>query len=171
MTPMRTVRCVGAAAVVALAVACSKSSTAPSDPFAGNWSVAFPKFIYNGDTPPDTGTITPDPFTLTLTKGGVGQAAYMATWPLLTWSVTVQIYGALQVQIPASSAAAGTITVSGDTLTVHIPESSIGSGCEVDVQGVFTGSSAHGVVAIVGGNCGTLGGAEAASGSWTATKQ
>ncbi len=172
MVSKRIVRAltVVAAGAAALITAC-KSSTGPSDPFAGSWSVSVANLIYNGDTPPDTGTVSPKPFTLSLVKGGAGQPPYLMTWPLLTWNVTTQQSGAVQMPIPASSATSGIVTVSGDTLLLRIPDSAMGSGCEVDLQGEFTGRTAQGIVAVVGGTCGALGGPEAAGGSWTATKQ
>ena len=168
MIPKRTARCLGAAAVVALAVAaCSKDSTGPGDTFAGSWNVTIQRRVYNGDSPPDTGTVTPAPFTLTIAKSG---QAYTASWPVLTWNVTVQSYGAVQEAFPGSATAAGTVTTSGDTLAIQIPQSSVGSNCVVEILGTFTGNTATGGVHIVGGSCGTLGGPEAATGSWTATK-
>ncbi len=168
MVAKRIVRAltVVAAGAAALITAC-KSSTGPSDPFAGSWSVSVANLIYNGDTPPDTGTVSPKPFTLTITKNG---QSYSASWPGLVWSVTVQGIGAVQAPIPASSTTPGTVTFSGDSLVVHIPESYVGTSCELDVRGAYQGSGAQGLVTIEGGNCGS-GLSVAAIGSWTATKQ
>ncbi len=170
MTPMRTVRCAAAAvAVVAIASSCSKSSTGPADPIAGSWSVTIQNLIYNGDVPPDTGTVTPKPFTLTLVKGGLGQQPYLATWPVLNWAVAFSGVPT-NVTIPASTNGY-TIAASGDSLTVNVPFAAAGSGCEVVVRGAFQGNSVTGAIDVVGGTCGMLGGAETAQGSWTATKQ
>ena len=168
MVAKRIVRAltVVAAGAAALITAC-KSSTGPSDPFVGSWSVTVANLIYNGDVPPDTGSVSPKPFTLTITKNGQG---YDASWPALTWNVTVQGLGAVAAPIPASSTTPGSVTVSSDSLVVHIAESFVGTACELDVIGAYQGSSAQGSIVIQGGNCGT-GGPVAARGSWSATKQ
>jgi hypothetical protein len=155
---------VGIVAAGALAAGCSKSSTGPSDPFAGAWSVSVGSLIYNF-SPPDTGTVTPSPFTLTITKGA--QGGYTATWPALTWTLKV----AGTYVIPSSSTANYTLAVSGDTLVIHVPPPTwLDQTCELRFTGVFTGRNAQGSVNMVNGNCGTVGN-DGADGSWTATKQ
>lgn len=164
MTPARTVRCLAAVAAIGLAIGCSKSSTGPSDPFAGAWSVTVPIMVYNSP-PPDTGTVTPAPFTLTLTKGA--QGGYTATWPTLTW--TLKATGTFV--IPSSSTANYTVAVSGDTLVIHVPPPAwLDQTCELRLTGVYSGRNAQGSVNIIGGDCGTVG-ADGADGPWTATKQ
>jgi hypothetical protein len=168
MNRMRTVRCLGAA-VTALAVAasCSKNTTAPGDPFAGSWTVSFGQVIYN-NVPPDTGTISPNPFTLTLAKGGTGQAIYLATWPSLTWALTTNG----TYVIPSSTQTLQTVTVSGNnTLMISIPGPAwLDSTCQIQVTGAYNGKSAQGSIHMVGGICGPSGN-DLADGTWTATKQ
>lgn len=166
MTPVRAVR-LAALALVAMAVGCSKDSTGPSDLFAGSWSVTVQRLIFNGDVPPDTGTVTPAPFTLTISKSG---STYTATWPALAWNVTINnVQGPFA--IPGSASVSATVAVSGDTLAVHIPYALAGTGCEAVFGGTFQGSGAAGTMEVAGGTCGTLGGPEVATGAWTATRQ
>ncbi len=169
MSTMRTARCAAAAIAVALAAACSKSSTGPSDPIAGTWSATIGRMVFNATNPPDTGTVTPAPFTLTLVKGGNGQPPYLATWPALNLAVT---FGSVPVNMPIPASTNGyTIAASGDSLTVHIPFTAAGTGCEVVLRGAFVGNSVLGAADVVSGVCGTLGGTETATGLWTATRQ
>ncbi len=166
MKARRLVATAGAVALIGLAVACSKDSTGPTDPFAGAWSVTVALLTYN-TVPVDTGTVTPAPFTLTLTKGGTGQQPYLATWPVLTWALKTNG----TALIPSSSQTGQTLTVSGDTLVITLPPPSwLDQTCQIRIAGTFNGQAAHGSVNIVGGNCGTLG-ADTGDGSWTATKQ
>ena len=167
MTPMRTVRCAAAAVAVAVFASACKDSTGPGDPLVGSWSVTVKNLIYNGAVPPDTGTITPAPFTLKLGKSGSG---YTATFPALMWNVRIQGIP-VNAPIPPSDSVQYSTSSSGDTLQVNIPESSAGTGCAVTISGVFVAAGAQGSIHLAGGTCGTLGGPEAATGSWTATKQ
>ncbi len=169
MSTMRPVRCAAAALAVVLAAACSKDSTGPSDPIAGSWSVTVKRLVFPNASPPDTAPVTPSPFTLTLVKGGNGQPPYLATWPALNVAATFGIV-LVNMTIPASTNGY-TIAASGDSLTVHIPFTAAGTGCEVLLRGAFVGSSVLGTIDVVNGVCGSLGGTETATGSWTATRQ
>ncbi len=166
MTPVRTARCLAAVVAVGMAIGCSKSSTGPSDPFVGNWSVTIPRLIYNGN-PVDTGTVTPSPFTLTISGTAPN---YTAAWPTLNWNVTIaNTQGPFP--LPGSNTVIATVIASGDSLSVRIPWALGGSGCLFAITGAVQGRNGSGVIDVGGGVCGTLGGAEAATGSWTATKQ
>jgi hypothetical protein len=167
MTAVRTVRSLAAIAVISLAVGCSKSSTGPSDPFAGSWRVTVNNLIYNGDIPPDTGTVSPSPFTLGIASSG---RSYTATWPSLTWAVTVSGQSGT-VAFPASASVTDSISVAGDSLTIFIPVTTLLSGCEVIIAGAYQGSGAQGRVYLAGGQCGSVAGGHLGDGSWTATKQ
>ncbi len=167
MTPMRTVRCAAAAAAVVAFAACSKDSTGPADPLVGAWHVTVQNLIYNGAVPPDTGTITPAPFTMTVGKSG---QAYSITFPALTWNVTISGI-ASHIPIPPSDSVAYTATGAGDTLRVVVPWTVGGNTCQLQISGSVLATTAQGRLDVVGGTCGTLGGPEAATGSWTATKQ
>jgi hypothetical protein len=163
---IRLASVLGAAATVALAIGCSKSATGPSDPFVGNWSVTIPRLIYNG-SPVDTGTVTPSPFTLTISGTAPN---YTAAWPQLDWNATVNGTPG-PFPLPGSNTVIATLVASGDSLSVRIPWALGGTGCLFAITGVYSGRNASGVIDVGGGVCGTLGGSEAATGSWTATKQ
>lgn len=158
-----TSRVIVAAAVCAgtLAVGCSKSSTGPSDPFAGSWTVTIGNFVLHA-TPPDSGPMAP--FTLTIAKGGQG---YTAAFPTITWSV---VYGGvpLQVQFPGQSAGQGSLTFSADTLVLKTDASQVYSGCSFYFNAAFTGANAVQGSAWV--TCPTQGG-DVASGPLTAIRQ
>ena len=166
---VRLASVIGAAAAVAAVIGCSKSSTGPSDPFAGDWSVTIARLIYTYSGSSDTGTVTPAPFTLTLAKGAAGQAPYVASWPALTWAVKYNGVNTT-LTIPSSSQTDQTVTVSGDSLNVSLPGPAwIGQTCEVLLTGAFSGSTAQGGLYVVGGGCGTPGNPWA-SGTWSATR-
>ena len=148
-----------------LAIGCS-SSTGPSDSFVGAWRVTAPWMVLNS-SPPDTGTLVPASFTLTITKSGQTYAAASAT---LTWAFTWN-GTAYQYLFPASDSVAGsTVTVSGDTLVLRIPVPVVGTGCELSITGAYQGRNARGLLDLFGGDCGTVD-APPATAAWTATKQ
>ena len=156
-----------AVAVVTLAFGCSSSSTGPSDPFAGTWNVTVQRLIYTPGA--DTGTVTPAPFALTFVKGGTGQAPYRATWPALTWNVTIG--GTLyHLPLPPSDSTQQLVSYSADSLLLEIAESTVGNGCDLEIAGKFTGGTAQGSMTVINGNCGTVN-VPGVAGSWTATKQ
>jgi len=166
MTTVRYVRWLAAIAAVALAIGCSKDSTGPSDPFVGSWNVTLPRLVCFCEQPPDTGTISPVPFTLTIAKSGY---SYSATFPALTLDLTAFRIRS-QIPTPASDSVQLTISLSGDTLTVRAPYGIWGQGCNLAIIGAFQGGSAQGKVDILDGSCGSAS-APWVSGPWTATKQ
>ncbi len=152
------------ALVAELAVGCS-SSTSPSDPFPGAWSITVHQLVWRGEIPPDTGSVTPEPLVLVISKSG---QSYTANWPMITWSVTV---GGNPVQIFTVGSTGPASPVAGDTLEVNIPFPLAGTGCQFQIRGAFQGSSAQGAVYVAGGQCGTATAAHLGEGTWSATKQ
>ncbi len=148
----------GAAAAVALAIGCSKSSTGPSDPLVGSWRVTVP-YLYQVVVG-DTGSISPSPFTLTIAKTG---ANYTATYPTLDFAFTNTTIPILET-FDSSAAGLGQFTVTGDNLSISAPSSS-SQGCALSIVGTVAGSSGAGGVTE---NCS---GTVTATGTWSATKQ
>ncbi len=141
------------AAGAALLISACKSSTGPSDPFVGSWTVSITNLIQF--SPADTGNVAP--FTLSVAKNG---QTYTASFPTMTWSPGAQI------QFPASSAGQSSTQWFADTLVVQDNATAVGQGCVFYFSVAFTGASSLGGYAWI-----ACGGNETAFGQLTATKQ
>ncbi len=141
----------GAAAAVALAIGCSKSSTGPSDPFVGSWVVTWGTLQANT-------ALTPAPFTITIAKSGT---AYTASYPNLTWAYT---NGGGPIDTWSAASDSASFLIRGDSLYL-IARDVNSPGCYLSVKGPISGNAAQGIVGAGGVLC--------VSGSWTwsATKQ
>ena len=142
---------VGAAAAVALAIGCSKSSTGPSDPFTGSWSLTF------AGLPANTAT-SPSPFVVTVGKSGT---VYTASYPNLTWTYT---NGSGVIDTFSGASDSASFLIRGDSL--YLVARDVNSpGCYLSIKGPIAGSTAQGSVG--------AGGVQCVPGiwSWTAAKQ
>ncbi len=147
MAPMRVIGCLAAA--VAVAAACS-SSTSPSDPFSGNWSVTF--------TSAPTGTqVIPSPWTLTIAKSGAG---YTATYSHLGWASTTS-NAALDTW---SETNASTFAIQNDSLYL-LAQDALKTACYFSLKGAFIATTASGSASAFGTSC------TAGSFTWSAKKQ
>ncbi len=139
---------VAAACAAALAVGCSKSSTGPSNPLVGTWSL----HIYGISA---TQTIAPDPIIFTL---GTNGASYTASYSPFTWSYTSPAVSLIDTWSPSSFA------ITGDSMLIVAHDASAPN-CYLTMGGVISGTTATGVSVVSGAMC-VPGGWP-----WTATKQ
>ncbi len=148
-----------AVAVIGLTMACSKSSTGPSDPMVGTWSVTV-KYLYQAIVA-DTGSVSPRPFTLTVAKSGT---TYTATYPALAFDF---VAGGIPVEdaFDSSVAGQGTLAISGDSIRISTPALNLAQ-CSLSILGAAAGGTAQGSVVVDGMGC-----PGNAHGVWTATKQ
>ncbi len=140
------------AAGAALLISACKSSTGPSDPFVGSWQVAAAVTPNGGASAP----LTPNPFTLTISKNGT---LYAASYPRLTWTPSAPY----SFSDSATSSAAAGLFVSGDSLYIQGAETT-GVPCNLYLIGIVQGNTAQGTAAIQG--C-----SQSGTGTWTATRQ
>ncbi len=137
----------GMVALGLLAVACSKSSTGPSDPLLGTW-----KLQISGVVP--TQAFVPDPITITVSTSG---STYTATYSSFTWSYTSPV-SVIDTWSPS------TFAIKGDSMLIVAHDNSAPA-CYFTLGGVISGTTASGVSGVSGQMC-TPG-----SWPWTATKQ
>ncbi len=141
MSRMRMLRCVAASAAVALAVGCSKSSTAPNAAVAGSWQVTWSSL--------PTGTsLTHMIDTLAVAQSAGG--AYTVTF------ADVVFTNASSVNYAYDPLAGGSFAVSGNNVT-WVAADALNMGCFLTVAGSVSGTSMQGT-ATQGGptGCGTL---------------
>ena len=141
----------GVAAAVALAIGCSKSSTGPSDPFVGNWSIAWSQ-VAAGQA------LSPSPWTITVAKNG---SVYTATYANLTWTYTG---GAGVIDTYSATADSSMFAIRNDSLLLRTQDP-IALACTLTLVGTISGTTAIGTVQAAGVLC--------VPGAWvfTATKQ
>ncbi len=135
----------------AIAAACSKSSTGPSDPYVGTW-----QFTIQMVAP--TMSFAPTPWNVTISQNG---ASYKATYADLQWKYTSPLSVIDTYSDSASSSNFG-IMAGHLQLTTQDPNA---PACELNFTGTFVGNAASGTVNAAGTMC-TPG-----SWPWTATKQ
>ncbi len=141
-----------ALSAVAVAAACSKSSTGPSDPYAGTWQITWAGV-------PATQSLSPSPWNITVAKSGT---SYTATYPNLTWSYTSPAVSPIDTY--SDAAASSSFGIMAGTFQLHAQDPSAPA-CELSLVGTFSGSTASGSVNAAGTMC--------VPGSWTfsATRQ
>ncbi len=148
MAPMRVIGCLAVAA--AFAAGCSKSSTGPSDPFVGSWSVTF--------TQAPTGTaVSPSPWVVTIAKNG---SLYVATYGKLSWASTVS----LATYDQWSETGVSTFAIAGDSLYL-LAQDAGKTNCYFSFDGAFIANTAQGSAAAYGTGC------SAGAFAWSAQKQ
>ncbi len=147
MAPSRAFGCLAVAAAVA--TGCS-SSTSPSDPISGNWSVTF--------TSAPTGTaLIPSPWILTVGKSG---SLYTVSYPRLNWESLTS--GSHDIDT-WSEAAASTFAIQNDSLYLLAADTT--RGCFLKVDGAFIANTASGTASAFGSACAT------GSFTWSAKRQ
>ncbi len=140
MSRMRILQCVAASAVVALAVGCSKSSTAPNAAVAGSWQVTWSSL-------PASTSMTHMVDTLAVTQTPAG--TYTVTYTDIVYTNTAPVtYG-------YDPLAGGSFVVSGSNVT-WVADDGINTGCYLTVAATVSGTSMQGT-ATQGGptGCGT----------------
>jgi hypothetical protein len=142
-------RLLTAAVACPVAIACS-SSTAPADPFVGQWKVAVASTLA-GDS------LVPDSFVVGITRA---QGAYHVTFPDLT--VVISSYHLGLADTAASSGFAG----HGDSMSIALGVD--GVRCYLSLTGAAHGGSAGGSVIAQAAAC-ALG--TDTVGTWSAVKQ
>ncbi len=151
MSRMRILLGLAASAAVALAVGCSKSSTAPTNAaVAGSWQVTW-----SGLPAMTSMTHMVDTLAVTQTQAGT----YTVTFTDIVYTNTAPVtYG-------YDPLAGGSFTVSGNNVT-WVANDGINMGCYLTVTGTVSGGTSMQGTATQGGptGCGT------ASWSWAAVK-
>ncbi len=147
------VRLFAAAAVSAavIAVACSKSSTAPGLSLAGTWQVTWSNVAFST-------IVVPSPMTLTLTRVGNG---YSAIYPDFDnqYGYPSLIYG-----VYTDTSTISKVVVAGDSVKLYAGQAN--GGCYALLAATATDSTMQGTVLGEGNGC-----ASGALWSFTATKQ
>ncbi len=147
MAPIRLIGCLAVAA--AFAAGCSSSTTGPSDPFVGSWSVTFTS------TPAGT-AVQPSPWVITISKSG---SLYSATYGKLSWASTVS--QATYDQWTETNVS--TFAIQNDSLYLMAEDST--KGCFFNVDGAFIANTAQGSASAYGTTC------TAGTFTWSAQKQ